>query len=364
MAQYKVPQDVEAEDKLLGPFTFRQFIYLLVVGGLCVAGFFLFRIFPVLVIIVVPPILLFGALALPIKKDQPMETYLSAVVSFYLKPRIRTWEPGELESLVIVTAPKQVEENRTKNLSQEEASHRLSFLADIVDTEGYAIKGNTNSSIRDEVSAEASNAYDMLDTAQSSNINQILTNSDTTRRETALAEMRAAIDNLNNQPTPQISPHVTSSNQIPQPSYTSQPIQSPQFTNQTQTLPNPAYSPIPSSYIPPLPNIQTAQVLPTPQPSNNFNTSTSTQPTPVLPIKETSPAIIQPTSTTTSTVDQPQPSSQPPSKPKKDQQPSVIDPDIIKLASNDNFSIETLAKQAKRIKEKHKNENEVYVSLH
>ena len=30
MATYKVPQDVEAEDKLLGPFTFRQFIYLLI----------------------------------------------------------------------------------------------------------------------------------------------------------------------------------------------------------------------------------------------------------------------------------------------------------------------------------------------
>ena len=30
MAVYKVPQDVEAEDKLLGPFSFRQFIYLIV----------------------------------------------------------------------------------------------------------------------------------------------------------------------------------------------------------------------------------------------------------------------------------------------------------------------------------------------
>ena len=27
MAVYKVPQDVEADDKLIGPFSFRQFIY-------------------------------------------------------------------------------------------------------------------------------------------------------------------------------------------------------------------------------------------------------------------------------------------------------------------------------------------------
>ena len=31
MAVYKVAQDVEAEDKLLGPFSFRQFIYLIIV---------------------------------------------------------------------------------------------------------------------------------------------------------------------------------------------------------------------------------------------------------------------------------------------------------------------------------------------
>ena len=32
MAVYKVPQDVEAEDKLLGPFSFKQFIFLLIAG--------------------------------------------------------------------------------------------------------------------------------------------------------------------------------------------------------------------------------------------------------------------------------------------------------------------------------------------
>jgi hypothetical protein len=32
MATYKVPQDVEADDKLIGPFSFRQFIYLIIVA--------------------------------------------------------------------------------------------------------------------------------------------------------------------------------------------------------------------------------------------------------------------------------------------------------------------------------------------
>ena len=39
MAQYKVPQDVEADDKLLGPFSFRQFVYLLIAGGLIACNY-------------------------------------------------------------------------------------------------------------------------------------------------------------------------------------------------------------------------------------------------------------------------------------------------------------------------------------
>ena len=132
MAQYKVPQDVEADDKLLGPFSFRQFVYLLIAGGLAALAVGLFQLFPLLAIIPVPFILLLVALALPLKKDQPMETYLAALVSYYLKPRTRFWTPGQKDSTITVTAPKKVEESRTREMTGEEATHRLSFLADIV----------------------------------------------------------------------------------------------------------------------------------------------------------------------------------------------------------------------------------------
>ena len=82
MAQYKVPQNVEADDKLLGPFTFRQFVYLLIAGGLVALAIGLFQIFPFLAIVPIPFIIFFVVLALPLKKDQPMETYLAALVSY------------------------------------------------------------------------------------------------------------------------------------------------------------------------------------------------------------------------------------------------------------------------------------------
>src|SRR6478672_8560948 len=141
MAVYKVPQDVEADDKLIGPFSFRQFIYLLIVAGAGFIGYFLSQLFLPLFVIVLPVILLFGALALPLRKDQPMETYLAAIVSFYLKPRRRLWSPDGTQNFVEITVPNVVEVQRVKDISQDEAEQRLSYLASIVDSRGWAVRG-------------------------------------------------------------------------------------------------------------------------------------------------------------------------------------------------------------------------------
>ena len=185
MAQYKVPQDVEADDKLLGPFTFRQFVYLMITIGSIGLAFALANIFPLLAIVPVPFILFFGVLALPIKKDQPMETYLTAVVSYHIKPKTRVWNPGQAESTIVITAPKQVEAPRTRNISGEEASTRLSFLAGVVDTEGYSIHGDLGGPMRDDFLAENLDAHDMLDGYSSPVINQMIQQEQQARRSGA-----------------------------------------------------------------------------------------------------------------------------------------------------------------------------------
>ena len=192
MANYKVPQDVEAEDKLLGPFTFRQFVYLMVVFGAIVLAVGLFQIFPLLAVIPVPFGLFFLILALPIKKDQPMETYLAAILTYHLKPKKRLWMPGQSESTILITAPKKVEPSRVRNITEEEASHRLSFLASLVDTEGRAIKSN-GSAMRDEFYAEAYNTTDMFDQANSSNLSNMITREQQAHHAEIVSQMRAAI---------------------------------------------------------------------------------------------------------------------------------------------------------------------------
>jgi len=194
MAQYKVPQDVEADDKLLGPFSFRQFVYLLIAGGCIALAVGLFQLFPLLCIIPILPALFFIILALPLKKDQPMETYLAALVSYYLKPHNRIWEPGQKDATIEITAPKIVDDNRSRDISGEEATHRLSFLANIVDTGGYAIKGVSSSNMREDLVAEANATNDMFETNHFDVLGDTIQKDENERHEEVIKEMKEAIE--------------------------------------------------------------------------------------------------------------------------------------------------------------------------
>ena len=105
-----------------------------------------------------------------------METYLAALISFYTKPSKRFFNPGQRESTVDIIIPKAKEAPLTRDLTSEEASRRLSFLANIVDSEGYSIKGDfppqAASPVRDDIFHEAANAPDIYDSYESQKIDQ------------------------------------------------------------------------------------------------------------------------------------------------------------------------------------------------
>lgn len=236
MATYKVPQDVEAEDRLLGPFTFRQFVYLLIaaIAGALAAA--LFQIFPLLALLPTPVIFFFLVLALPLKKDQPMETYLAAIISFYMKPNKRFWRPGQGETTIQITAPKIVEKSRTRDISEEEASHRLSFLSNLVDSEGYAIRGNHNGNFTENFIADTEDVNDFMDDSQNQNLINLMQKEKVARHAEIINQMKAAINNTENA----VGPATISSHQA---TLGSNPFTQNQATmNQTssnQTAPNP-----------------------------------------------------------------------------------------------------------------------------
>lgn len=198
MAVYKVPQDVEAEDKLVGPLSFRQFVYAGISLGSIAVAFFMFQVFPLLVVIPLPPAILFGILALPLRKDQPMETYLLAILRFYLKPKLRIWNPDGTITYVEITAPKEVEQHLTKEYSGTTAQERLDYLARVMDTRGWALKQATGNpqqtSVRPDVSAEVQTANDIMDENAnlSRSLDSLIAKKDQERKEAAREQMVAA----------------------------------------------------------------------------------------------------------------------------------------------------------------------------
>lgn len=196
MAVYKVPQDVEADDKLLGPFSFRQFIYLIVVAISAAGAWGLAQLFIPLAIIPLPFILFFGALALPLRKDQPMEAYLTAIVSFYfLKSRRRFWEPDGIDSFVTIIAPKNSDIKRTKDINETEAEKRFSYLAGIVDSHGWAVRGQgveAPANLSNDLYYEAQSATDVMDnnTSMAQGLDRMLQDSNAAHKKQLSDQMQ------------------------------------------------------------------------------------------------------------------------------------------------------------------------------
>lgn len=141
MATYKVIQDIEAEDKLLGPLTFRQFVY----AGTCVLMLYLTFLVVTkgaafMAVVFLPIAGLCGFFAWPWSRDQPTEIWALARIRFLVKPRRRIWNQSGVKELVTITAPKKVQVNYTNGLTQTEVQSRLRALADTIDSRGWAIK--------------------------------------------------------------------------------------------------------------------------------------------------------------------------------------------------------------------------------
>jgi hypothetical protein len=141
MATYKVIQDIEAEDKLVGPLTLRQFIYGAIAALCAYLSFIVITNGAAFLLVIFVPIMFFtGFFAAPWGRDQPTEVWALAKIRFFIKPRRRIWDQGGTKDLVDITVPKQIEKIYSKNLSQTEVRSRLKALANTIDSRGWVIK--------------------------------------------------------------------------------------------------------------------------------------------------------------------------------------------------------------------------------
>lgn len=369
MAQYKVPQDVEADDKLLGPFNFRQFVYLMVAGGLIALTVGLFQIFPVLAIIPIPFIIFFGVMALPLRRDQPMETYLAAIVSYYLKPKTRIWRSGQRDFTITIMAPKVVEnEDRKRTITGEEATHRLSFLADIVDTEGQAIKGGVYNHASAELAQEATRTMDMFE--QANNYGMAIKKEEDRRHQEMVQAMREKIATND----AMMASNLTGQKVDTGPNYGSAAVVAPMSpaantVAQTSTAARPMVQQNTQAHQDRVAAMR-AQITQTaaemaPRPEAGANPATLA--TPTLPRNlggvANSARVVSgpnvPTVVTNGTNAAPAASGASVSGVNT---VAAVNPSMVALANNSSYSVATIEKEANRIKERDK--GEVFISLH
>ena len=94
MAKYQVPQFIEVEDKIFGPLTFKQFVYLIGTGGF---AFLIFRILPFFfAFLVSAPVIALGlALAFYKINNKPFIFTLEAPTKYTLGGKLYIWKKEE-----------------------------------------------------------------------------------------------------------------------------------------------------------------------------------------------------------------------------------------------------------------------------
>lgn len=88
--RFEVPQFIEIEDKIFGPLTWRQFLYLGGGVGMAVVMFFMLP-FIFFVIFGIPLALLAGALSFYPVNNRPFSYFLEAILGYASGPKLYLW---------------------------------------------------------------------------------------------------------------------------------------------------------------------------------------------------------------------------------------------------------------------------------
>jgi PrgI family protein len=134
--QFRVPQFIDVEDKIVGPFTLKQFAYLLGAGGL---AFLLWTLIPIklLALIIIAPVSgLFIALAFVKINERPLIDFLENMLTYYTGAKIFTWKQATPEKQAVDRIEKVVAQTQKKEIMDKakgDKLHDVSLGLDVLD---------------------------------------------------------------------------------------------------------------------------------------------------------------------------------------------------------------------------------------
>ena len=143
---FQVPQFIEVEDKIFGPLTFKQFIY--VAGGVGIAAILFILLPNFLAIIISLPIVIFAAaLAFYKINEKPFINIVEAFVKYMLTNKLYIWkkEPSALKSSG-EPREKKIEQVYVPKLSESKL-RELTWSLDIKENQNPVTQNDNESSV-------------------------------------------------------------------------------------------------------------------------------------------------------------------------------------------------------------------------
>lgn len=127
--QFAVPQFVDVRDKVFGPLTTQQFLYSVAGIGLGLIEFFTLPV-PIFVILVIPTVAIFGALAFYKVNGRPFYFFVVNVFGFLIHPTRRLWHRDPLLPKTRASLKGPREEKIQRGNLKKEGLSRLSHILD------------------------------------------------------------------------------------------------------------------------------------------------------------------------------------------------------------------------------------------
>lgn len=127
--EYQVPQFIEVEDKIFGPLTFKQFIY--VAGGVGMSVGLILYLHVIGFIIALPIAALSGALAFYKLNNKTFAEIMEASFNYYIGGRLYLWKKDPAPK--VVTPEAAVPVSREKLSLSRNKLHDLAWSLDIRD---------------------------------------------------------------------------------------------------------------------------------------------------------------------------------------------------------------------------------------
>lgn len=98
--RFEVPQFIEIEDKIIGPLTWKQFVYVAGGVGILVILYLLNLPFLIFIVLGIPFAILSASLAFHRVNNRPFSAFLESFLNYASRGKLYLWRKSEAQSVI------------------------------------------------------------------------------------------------------------------------------------------------------------------------------------------------------------------------------------------------------------------------